>query len=381
MPVQIFNVPMPMLTEFHTVCQMCNVICTANTYIMPLKNIIPGEIYQWGDHTTHLGLEHVVDLDLESKRKTLFGRCDIEQHFTPAQAGTAILFETYISLNLAHSDIQQIYFPSVFLQKSFNLQIHLDSNWTWSTHRSHSVACVMRQPRYLRLIASCWLANNADHIDFVYTQNWDPVERLPGLYELLQIGGIKDWTGEWGPDLLQLPERRLGSWHDHDLCANFAMLYDAVYSRAAAAVVIGAVCWEQGAEICEKYLFAVLSGCIPIVQGYRVYDSLARMGFDTFDDVIDTASQWETNPVMSAWNMWEHNRDFFRQAKHIAADVDIQRRLRHNFDLAQDLKQLSLNSISSLNNAEARDLWYKHELWNHLSWTVKHIPLAQWFAC
>lgn len=365
-----------MLTEFHTVCQMCNVIYTVDTYIMLLENIIPGEIYRWGDGTTHLGLEHVFDLDLESKRKALFGRCDIKQHFTPAHAGTAVLFETYISINLARPDIQQIYFPSYFLQCSFDLQKHLGHGWTWLTHRTHSVACVMRQPRYPRLIASCWLANNADHIDFVYTQNWDPAEHLPGLYELLQIGGIKDWTGEWGPDLLQLPERQLGSWVDHDLFTNFAMLYDAVYSRAAAAMVIGAVCWEQGAEICEKYLLAVLSGCIPIVQGYAVYDRLSCLGFDTFDDVIDTASQWETNPVMAAWNMWEHNRNFFRQAKHIAADVDIQRRLRHNFDLARDIKKLSHNAINNLNNAEARDLWYKHQLWNHLSWKSKHMPFA-----
>lgn len=346
----------------------------------PLKNIIPGEIYQWGDSTTHLGLEQVVDLDLESKRQQLFGRCDIEQHFTPAHAGTAVLFETYIGINLASSCIKQIYFPSVFLQHSFDLQKHLDTNWTWSTHRPHSVACAMRQSRYPRLIASCWLANNADHIDFVYTQNWDPDERMAALYELLQIGGIKDWTGEWGPDLLQLPERRLDLWEEHDLSTNFATLYDAVYSQAAAAVVIGPVCWEQGADIDEKYLLAVLSGCIPIMQGYGIYDRLRCLGFDTFDDVIDTTSQWETNPVMAAWNMWEHNRCFFRQAKDIVADAQIQRRLRNNFDLAQDLERLSHNAINNLNNAESRDLWYKHELWIHLSMASKHIPFAQWFT-
>lgn len=344
-----------------------------------LKTIILGEVYRWGDMTTFLGLEHVLDLDLESRRKTLFGRCDVEQHIVSVPPGSAILFETYINLVLPSSDITKIYFPSCFIMCSSDLREKFGTAPRWSKNRKHSVACVMNQPRYPRLITSCWLANNVDLIDFVYTQHWDPDERIAALYELLQIGGMKDWTNDWGPRLLQLPESRVGIY-DKNLVNNFAMLYDEVYSQAASAIVMSAVCWEHGAELEEKYLHAVLSGCIPIVQGYGIYDRLGLLGFDTFEDLIDTSSQWDTNPITAAWNLCEHNRDFFTGAKDIVADPAIQDRLRHNFELAQDFQRLSHNVINALNDISARDLWYQHRLWHHLSWTKRiDLPWDQWF--
>jgi hypothetical protein len=345
-----------------------------------MRTIIPGEVYQWGDVAPFLGLEHVVNLDIESKRKMLFGRCDIDQYITEIATGSAVLFETYISLDLANTNITHIYFPSFFIKASLEIQNKLGSNRTWPRHRTHSLACAMNQPRYPRIIASCWLANNANDIDFVYTQNWAPDDRIGALYELLQIGGMKDWTGQWGPNLAQLPEVRLGCRHDHDLPTNFEMLYDALFSHAAVAVVIGAVCWERGCEICEPYLFAVLSGCIPVVQGYGVYDRLERLGFDVFDDIIDTTSQWDTNPITAAWNLWEHNKSFFRQAKDIVSDPQIQIRLRHNADLAQDLQKISHNAINALNEVRAQNLWYQHQLWRHQSWIQQPLPWDQWFA-
>lgn len=333
-----------------------------------LRTIVPGIVYSWIDHTTFFGLEDVAHLDLESKRRELFGHCDIENYLTPERTGIGILFNTYIGIELTNKDVNPIYFPSVFMNCCFVLKKKLGSDWSWPRHRTHSVVCLMNQPRYPRLIASCWLANNAGDIDFVYTQNWDSNERQAALYELFQLGGMKDWTGTWGPNLAQLPENRVGLWKDNDLTTNFEMLYDAAYSRAAVAVVIGAVCWERGSEICEKYLFSVLSGCIPIVQGYGVYDRLRRLGFDTFDDLIDTSSQWDTNPITAAWNMWEHNRDFLTQAKDIAADPQIQTRLQHNFDLALDLKQLRYNAIHALNDAKAQQIWYEHQLWSNLNY-------------
>jgi hypothetical protein len=335
---------------------------------MRLQTIIPGKLYKWGDHSPFLGIEHVSELDLESKRQTLFGRCDIDQFLTSEHSEAAIWFDTYLSIELQTKDANKIFLPTVFIKFCDDFKKHFGDDWSWSTQRTRAVACAMNKPRYFRLIASCWLANYRDQIDFDYTQNWDPEERVPGLYEILQIGGIKDWTGTGGPDLLQLPEHRIGPFDDIGIVDSFLALYENVYRRAASAVVIGAVCWEWASEICEKYLYAVYAGCIPLVQGYGVYDRLQALGFDTFDDIIDISSQWERNPIFAAWNLWERNKDFFANAKDIVSDPAVQRRLRSNLTLTQDLLRLKNNAINNLNDIASIEASHLQKIYELSNW-------------
>ena len=328
---------------------------------MPLHTIIPGELYKWGDNAPFLGIEQVCELDLESKRRTLFGRCDIDQFLTTKHSGASVWFDTYLGIELKTLDINKIFLPIMFIRDCANFKKHFGDDWSWSTQRILDVVCAMHKPRYPRLIASCWLANHQDQIDFAYTQNWDPEERVPGLYEILQIGGLKDWTGDWGPELLQLPEHRVGSFKDMGFVDSFSALYENIYRHAASAVVIGAVGWERASEVCEKYLYAVYAGCIPLVQGYGVYDRLQALGFDTFSDIIDTSSQWERNPIFAAWNLWERNKDFFANAKNIVSDPVVQHRLRSNLALVKDIKQLIRNAYQNLNDSKAREVMIEHK--------------------
>jgi hypothetical protein len=311
-------------------------------------------------------------LTVEQKRQELFGRCDIDQQITPDVAAATIWFDTYLHIELGQ-DVNKIFFPAYFMGEAVQFRERFGSDWPaqWPARRSRAVVCTMGKIRYPRVIASCWLANHADQLDFSYTQNWQPTDCEPLLYELLQIGGLKDWTDQWGPALRQLPQRTVGQpgvavTDHHDNTARiFEMMYADTYRDAAACVVIGAVCWERACEICEKYLQAVYSGCIPLMQGYRCYDRLRDLGFDVFDDIIDTSSQHETNPVLAAWNLWQRNLEFFQQAPEILARPDVQERLRHNFRLAQDLPALYHNSVYRLNSEASQQIFqqHKHKIW------------------
>ncbi len=336
------------------------------------QTVCEGKLYHWGDHTPWVGLESVTSLPITDKRRALFGRCDIDQQITAEIESATTWFDTYLYIELEH-DVRKIFLPAYFLGECAQFQQRFGNRWpeAWPQQRSLSVACAMNKSRYPRVLASCWLANHAQQLTFSYTQNWDHDHQLDLLYELLQIGELKDWTGQWGPELLQLPRRTLGDplaplTDDHDNTARiFEMMYPELYRDAAACVIIGAVCWERACEICEKYVCAVYSGCIPLVQGYRAYDRLSALGFDVFEDIIDTASQYELNPVRAAWDLWHRNLEFFQQATEIAKTPRVQQGLLHNFRLAQDLSSLYRNSVQNLNSAEGQQILqqHKHEIW------------------
>ena len=141
-------------------------------------------------------------------------------------------------------------------------------------------------------------------------------------------------------------------------------------------MVVSAVGWEWACDLDEKYLFAVYSGCIPLVHGYKIYDRLECLGFDTFRDIIDTSSQYEKNPILSIWNLLDSNLDFFKKAKNIIARPDIQARLQHNWRLSRNVKALYQNSKNNLNTPNGRALLkkYKLQIWDHFSDTHLRYP-------
>ena len=325
----------------------------------PLAPIKPNALYHWGDAPFY-GLEHVRHLELENKRKFLFGRCETQNYLSSEHENAAIVFTSYLNLDCPDIVSEKIFIPAWMLRFCSQFLAHFESNWHWSRIRSHDVTCAMHKARYPRLVTSCWLANHQDDVSFTYTQNWDPQERMSALYEVMQIGGLKDWTNSWGPELRQLPANKV-SYNPNGDALNFLELYHSITKHAAACVVISAACWEWAGDTCEKYLIAVYSGCIPLVQGYKIYDSLKKLGFDTFDDIIDTSSQDDKNPITAIWNLWDRNKVFLQHAREIIQRSDIQERLRHNFMLARDISLLGRRSIERLNSYRAQEIFYKNK--------------------
>lgn len=326
---------------------------------LPLDKI-SNQIYYWAD-SPFFGLDQVKNLDLDAKRKYLFGHSMLDTYLADSDQPLAVVFSVYMYLKSNRPHFESIYIPTFFLGYCREFLDEFAPAWHWNSSKKIDVAVPMHKPRYSRLIASCWLANNQKEIDFVYTQNWSGHEAT--VDELLQLGGLIDWTREWGPENIQLPKYQIPIDQSNDVSpvrSDFKHLYKSVYSEAASCVVIGGAGWEHGCELCEKYLFAVYSGCIPVVHGYRVYDRLKLLGFDTFDDIIDSSSQYDPNPITAAWNLLDHNRVFFQNAKKIWQQSSIQRRLRHNFQLICDIQSIYRSVLTHLNTARARQLYHTH---------------------
>jgi hypothetical protein len=223
------------------------------------------------------------------------------------------------------------------------------------TKKTHSVNCVINKMRPPRLLASCWFANNkVDRL--LHTQSWTSTDdnALSLLDELLQIGGLIDWTHEFGPHVKMLEQR----WIDHKGNASstyqnnssnqenfFNSEIKQLFDTTAISVVLEPVFWEHASIATEKYIHAIYGGTIPLVSGYKIYDSLATLGFDTFSDIIDTSSQFELDPILRVWNMLEKNKKLFLQWQDLITDPQIQSRIINNFTLLQNPEQIFMNSL------------------------------------
>lgn len=327
----------------------------------------------------HLGLADVMDLDMDAKRQYLFGRNTVDDALDhdPEVGDALVMFDHYLDLKLYTPGRQKLFLPMALL------------NWCRQHHNQNkdaqfstapktvSLFSAMHKPRYPRFLVSCWLSQQQS-LKFNYTQSWEQHEHLDKLCEVLQLGYLRDWTKTWGPKLTNMPKNFFGGSDDmlHTELNSWKMVAD-LYVKAAAAAVLEPVFWEQGCIITEKYLQAVLGGCIPLVNGYRVYDCLAALGFDTFNDVIDTSSQHETNPVLAAWNMLEKNRDFLQNALDISHDRGIQERLRENFELARNRAKIFKNSLLHLNTPYAQEFFMtnRSEILEAFRWQGEHIDI------
>ena len=220
----------------------------------------------------------------------------------------------------------------------------------------------MNKMRPPRILASCWFANNkVDQL--LHTQSWANTDdrALNLLDELLQLGNLIDWTHDYGPDVRMLEHH----WIDYD--SNTPSHYknnssneknffhsevNAIFNTTAISVVLEPVFWEHGSIASEKYMHAIYGGTIPLVSGYKIYDSLSILGFDTFSDIVDTSSQYELDPILRIWNMLENNKNLFSQWQDLISDPHVQNRILSNFTLLQNPEQIFMNSLK-LNSEES----------------------------
>jgi len=327
-----------------------------------LVPIVQDELYFWIENAPYVGLDLLSNLDLEEKKQA-FGLCQIDRYIAAQSPDITVVFNGYLELDFLSFDPQpkKIFFPGGFLAYCESYRQHAGSDWKWKDHRrTVSVVVPMNKLRYPRALVSCWLANHGHRTTFLHTQSWEAQDHCDLLTELLQLGNLRDWTGSWGSEVKMLPKNYIDTTGNNAITL-FDSLIEPVYLPAASCVVISGTFWEYGCEVCEKYIFAVYGGCIPLVHGYKIYDRLRDLGFDVFDDVIDTSSQYEKNPVIAAWNLMDKNRYFLTHAIDIWQDPMIQKRLHHNLELMKDVGKLYQNSLQNLNTAANLEMYHRHK--------------------
>lgn len=217
--------------------------------------------------------------------------------------------------------------------------------------------CQMHNQRYNRILASCWIYNNKNWLDVDYTQSWASEEKETLLFELLKIGKLATWQGS-DYAIKNLDKKYINSDVKHSIDLYFEnQQYNSMFRQSAVSVVLGSTFFEYGCDVDEKYLTAVFGGTIPIHDGYGFYDTVKKLGFDTFDDIVDTSGQYESNPCTRTWNTLEKNRELLMHGLDYIKQFDIQERILNNYNLARNPDKILLNAFKNLNTVQAQSTY------------------------
>lgn len=111
---------------------------------------------------------------------------------------------------------------------------------------------------------------------------------------------------------------------------------DQLFSRSAVSLITESIDYQAGAGYTEKTGFAVLGRTFPIwIGGKYQADEFARLGYDTFDDVIDHSYQYKDTLIERCYHAIADNLD-------ILTDIDLARATRDSMQLRLTKNQSQL---------------------------------------
>jgi hypothetical protein len=311
------------------------------------------DLYLMVDHMPLVNLDNCGDQSLEEIKSEFFGKNSFETLLSTSNINKAdkfFVFDGYVYLEGFSDTDHSVFLPeqSAFCNKSNVYLGNIDFS-----KKVINFNCPMHNSRYNRIIASCWLYNHAQHLKFDYTQSWESDQKESLLFELLKLGDLATWQGS---------QYQLKNLNKKYIESNFVAIdlyynnqqYRDMLINSAVSVVLSVTFWEQGCFLDEKYLTAIYSGTIPLCDGYKFYDIIKKLGFDVFDDIIDTSHQHETNPILRTWTMLEKNQQVLENALDLVQRPDIQQRLLNNYELAKDPHKLFRTAFKNLNTESAQ---------------------------
>lgn len=202
---------------------------------------------------------------------------------------------------------------------------------------------ISNKAREPRLLTSCWIANNyKNYSEFNYTQsyNYEDFNCVLDKFineELLKLASIMLPANWISSGVTNDPNERKFIGNKYGLNNyNFYNIIENQVTPTVFSIVMEPVFWENGCMLTEKYINAILGGTIPIVNGYRIYEIINEMGFDTFADIIDTSAQHETNSTLRIMNLLENNKKQIDNAMTIIKDKTIQKRIVNNIKILEN---------------------------------------------
>ena len=314
-------------------------------------------------NTDHVpAVENIVEdseKTLEEKRDVLVGKntlLDLNKKFNINYENNIIIDTTG---NQFSSTFSSLFFSFFVIEECnsyfYRIEVVNASNIFENKRNAFNIA--MNKIRPDRLLTSCWLNNNKQHYDFLYTQSWNQADVTHQLYELLQIGEITDYKNSANITIETMPKKWIGPEYAGDNATNFQQNVSDIFYRSVFSIVLEPVFWENDCNITEKYLNALYGLTIPIVSGYNSCNCLKNMGFDIFDDIVDTSYQHIENAVTRTWQMMELNKTVFSNAKNIIKDKGIQQRIIKNLEWARQPQKLFETSFLNLNSTKEKQFF------------------------
>lgn len=316
----------------------------------------------------YINIDHVPSADniVEDSEKTLEEKKEI-------LVGKNTLLELFNKFNIDYKNIviieKQSQYSKYLSTLKFNLFIVEEAHnylnlaplndvlFHSFSQKKYDFNVVMNKIRPDRLLTSCWLNNNKQHYDFLYTQSWNQADVTHQLYELLQIGEITDYKNSANITIETMPKKWIGTEFAGDSATNFQQNVSDIFYSSVFSIVLEPTFWENDVHITEKYLNALYGLTMPIVSGYNSCDCLKSMGFDIFDDIVDTSYQHIENAATRAWQMMELNKTVFSDAKNIIKDKTVQQRIIKNLEWARQPQKLFETSFLNLNSTKEKQFF------------------------
>lgn len=253
-----------------------------------------------------------------------------------------LIFNAYNQIDINNN------YKIFYFDKCFNDAVREYSNFEKNniidfTTKTKKFNYLSNKPREARFLTSTWIANNYIEYDsYNYTQAFEYSDFKDLLNEFILVESLtteskmlpKKWVS-YNP----LIEKSRGTQNGMAYSSNSINFYNKIKNEVSPTVfsiIMEPVFWEHGCLLTEKYINAVFGGTIPIVNGYKVYDNIKEMGFDTFEDIIDTSAQYEKNPIYRIINLLEKNKEHLDNAYEIIKDNTIQKRLINNIKILEN---------------------------------------------
>ena len=254
-----------------------------------------------------------------------------------------VIFDSYHNLDFLCKEYKAFYIEDYFHStiKEY-LSLNKDNLVEFSL-KTKKFNYLSNKPREARVLTSCWIANNYyDCGSYNYTQAYYPTEVEDLLDEFIFVESLsmeskllpKKWV-VYDKSIEQRSSTVLGVTYASNSLNFFNAIKNEI-SPTVFSIVMEPVFWEHGCHLSEKYINAILGGTIPIVNGYKVYEIVKEMGFDTFEDIVDTSAQFEKNPIYRILNLLEKNKNQLDNAIEIVNDVSIQQRLKNNIKILEN---------------------------------------------
>ena len=145
------------------------------------------------------------------------------------------------------------------------------------------------------------------------------------------VNSIKVTDFKFGPETVHAMSIANGSFKNAE---TYDKLLRGIYQDTCISIITEPCFYEKEALITEKTFMAIMGGTIPIwFGGWKNAQSLATLGFDVFEDIVDHSYETLEDPYDRCTQSLERNLHLFELEKIQKILADNQHRLQSNVDL------------------------------------------------
>jgi len=325
------------------------------------------------DHNLFLVDDHVPDIEhlIDIDHTELENLNSLDYLFDNRAKEKLFIFNYYLGFEKFKDN--GFFYPSFFIGNIHTYHNDLEPkifDYDWSK-KIVPLNCLLNKERIHRILVSHWLVTNYEwKTNLIYSQPWpengskrhNHAKKLFNRFSERQVEGkFSQLPSNWYTFQQQTPS-------EYQYAQNVEIfnevLHPQVFAKSIISLVIEPDFWVNACSVTEKYINAVVGLTIPVITGYKIYEKLELLKFDTFKDIINTDYQYEKEPTKRILRMLDENKELFDNAHNVIDDEEIKNRLLKNREHLFDDESIKKLSRENLNTSESESK-FSH-LTNHI---------------